>query len=224
MRKIFFYFLGKWWIASLLSLLIIGMSFIFDSVLFVIIGILFVAVSTIYQFVIKGWKIGCLTGTTMLVIIALSAFWFFLQLTPSPEKVHRQYSKRYENKSEIQRIIGVKIPDFKVIDSQLKHVNNFDFEFKVQCTIVFNSLPDNKIFTMLDSICNLPVPQEPDENSSYFYYSLENINRCWSKDGNKYKYVRNTDFGEKLLHSQDAYFNFEMTKGSKIAEIIYGNY
>jgi hypothetical protein len=68
------------------------------------------------------------------------------------------------------------------------------------------------------------MPEQPNENSSYFYYSLEHIGRCWSKDNNVYKYERNTDFGEKFLHSKDAYFYLTIEKGSKIAELKYGNY
>jgi hypothetical protein len=55
-------------------------------------------------------------------------------------------------------------------------------------------------------------------------YGLESISSCWSKDGNNYKYDRNTDFGEAFLHSKDAYYIFELTKGIKTAKIIYGNY
>ena len=223
MKKLFSYSFDKWWIIPLFSAILIGLSFIFDSIWFVIIGILLVTISVVYQFIKKGWKIGCLTGLTMLAIIALSAVWFFLQLFPSPGKIHRQYSKRYENKNEIQRILGVEIPKFRIVDSQIKHLE-FNFEFEVQCTLEFNYPPDDKFYNMLDSICLLPIPEKPNENSSYFYYGLENIYRCWSKDENKYEYVRNTDFGEKFLHSKDAYFNFEIAKGSKTAEIVYGVY
>lgn len=135
-----------------------------------------------------------------------------------------QYSKHYENRTEVQRILGVGIPNFKIIDSQLKHFREFDFEFEVQTTIEFEIHPDDNFFNTLDSICTLPVPHEPDKSSSFFYFSLENISRCWSKEGNNYQYERNTDFGEKFLHSTDAYFNFKIAKGSKTAEIEYGNY
>jgi hypothetical protein len=225
MKKLFSYSFEKWWIMPLISAILIGLSFVLDSIWLVIIGILLVTFSVIYQFIKKGWKIGCLTGLTMLVIIALSIVWFFLQLFPSPYKIHRKYSKRYENATEIQRIIGVEMPKFKIVDSQLKHLNQADFEFEVHTTIEFTEPLDDKLFTMLDSICKLPVPQEPDENSSYFYHmGLGNIYSCWSKDGNKYKYDRNTDFGEKFLHSTDAYFNFEFIKGVRTAKIVYGNY
>jgi membrane protein implicated in regulation of membrane protease activity len=225
MKQLFSYGFKNWWLIPLISATLIGLSFIFDNIWFIIIGLLLVTISVIYQFIKKGWKTGCLTGLTMLVIIALSAFWFFLQLFPSPGKIHRQYSKRYENRTEIQRIIGVEIPKFKIVDSKLIHFNESgDFEFEVQTTIEFKELPDDKLFEKLDSIIIITIPQEPNENSSFFYYGLENIYRCWSKDGNKYEYERNTDFGEKFLHSKDAYFKFEFIKGVKTAKIVYGNY
>jgi len=225
MKQLFSYGFKNWWLIPLISATLIGLSFIFDNIWFIIIGLLLVTISVIYQFIKKGWKTGCLTGLTMLVIIALSAFWFFLQLFPSPGKIHRQYSKRYENRTEIQRIIGVEIPKFKIVDSKLIHLNESgDFEFEVQTTIEFKELPDDKLFEKLDSIIIITIPQEPNENSSFFYYGLENIYRCWSKDGKKYEYERNTDFGEKFLHSKDAYFKFEFIKGVKTAKIVYGNY
>ena len=224
MKKLLSYCFDKWWVLSLFSIILIGLSFIFDSIWFVIISVLLITVSVIYQFIKNGWKTGFLTGTIMLVIIGLSAVWFLSQLFPRVETIHRKYSKRYENRTEIQRILGVEIPKFKTVDSQLKHLNEFDSEFEVQSTIEFNTPPDHNFYTMLDSICNLPIPQEPNINSSYFCYGLENIYRCWSKDDNKYKYERNTDFGEKFLQSKDAYFSFEIIKGSKTALIVYGNY
>lgn len=224
MKKIFSYCFDKWWILPLYSVLLIGLSFIFDSILFLLISLLLITVSAIYQFIKKEWKIGCLSGAVMFVILCLSALWIIFQLFPSPEKIQREYSSRYENRYKIQKIIGMKIPDFKIVDSQLTHLSEYDFEINVQRTIEFKTIPDDNFFLTLDRICRLSVPQKPKKNSKYFYYGLERIHRCWSKDGNKYKYMRNTDFGGKVLHSTDAYFNFEITKGSKTAKIEYGNY
>ena len=185
MKKIFSFCFDKWWRAALFSLMLIGLLFIFDSIWFALISIFLITVSVIYQITRKRWKIVFINGTTMLVIICLSFVWFISQIFlspenifPSPEETHRLYSGYYENRTEIQRILGVKTPEFEIIDSQLKHFRNFDFEFKAQSTIEFKILPDDKFFYKLDSICKLPVPQEPDESSSYFYYSLESINSC----------------------------------------------
>jgi hypothetical protein len=220
--KLFSFCFNKWWILPLFSLILIGLTFIFDSIWFIILSIFFIAVSVIYQFIKNGWKSGCLAGLVMLLIISLSVLWFITQLFPSPEKIHTKYSKRYENWTEIQRIIGLKIPKFKIVNSQLKHFNNSEFE--IHSKIEFNTPPEDMFYNMIDSICSLPIPKKPNKNSSFFYYGLENVYSCWTKDGNKYKYERNTDFGETFLHSTDAYFDFEVTKGEKTAKIIYGNY
>ena len=232
MKKLLSYCLNKWWILPLISTTFIGLSFLFDStlliifgLLLIIFGLLLVAFSVVYQFIKKRWKTGCLTGMIMLLLIILSGFWFLLQIFPSKEKTLSKYSERYENKSEIESIIGVEIPNFEIVDSKIKHMSSHgDFEFEVETSIEFDELPSSKLFKTLDSIITIPVPKELTDQSSYFYYGIESISSCWSKDGNKYKYDRNTDFGEAFLHSKDAYYIFELTKGIKTAKIIYGNY
>lgn len=223
MKKIISYCFEKWWAMPLIFAALIVLSFEFERTWILITGILLVTISIVYQFVKKGWKIGCLSGFTILVIIALSTDLLIFHLFPSPDKTHRKYSRRYERRSEIQKIIGVEIPKFKIVDSRLTSFNESDFEFEVLTTIEFKKLPDDNIYSLLDSIILVPIPEEPDEKSSFFYYSLEKIQRCWSKKENKYYYKRHTDFGEKLLHSTDAFFYFEIERGSNTAEIVYGN-
>ena len=129
------------------------LSFEFERTWILITGILLVTISVVYQFVKKGWKIGCLSGFTLLVIIGLSAVLFISQqFFPSPDKTHRKYSRRYERRSEIQKIIGVEIPKFKIVDSWLTSFNESDFEFEVLTTIEFKKLPDENIYSLLDSI------------------------------------------------------------------------
>jgi hypothetical protein len=183
-----------------------------------------ITVSVIIQFINRKWKAGCLYGIIFLIIIGFSLFWFIFNLFPTREGIHKEYAERYEDRSEIQRIIGVGIPKFKIVESKLIHYQDFDFEFEVQSKIEFDTPPDLNFFNTLDSICSLPVPTKPNENSSYFYYGIESIQRCWSKDSINYKYIRSSDSRPKFLHSSDAYFIFEIKKGAKIAEIAYGNY
>lgn len=211
----------KWWRIPILSLALIGLSFLWDSMVFVIVAIVLVTTAVVFQFIKKGWKTGCLTGLAMLVIIALSAVWLFFQLFLSPPK---KYVERYENRAEIQRIIGVEIPDFSVLESDLTHLTDFDFEFEVQATVEFTELPNSKIFDILDSIIKLPVPDRIDPSSSFYFYRGNDIYPCWSKDGSRYFYKRSGDTGDQFLHSMDAYFKFEMYKGSETAKMVYGNY
>jgi hypothetical protein len=160
-----------------------------------------------------------LLWTALVLSLIYSVIWIIL--FPDPQK---HFAKRYENRTEIQKITGIELPKFKVIDSKFSTSKGLESEFETISTIEFRDDLNDTFFATLDSICNLPMPEQPNENSSYFYYSLEHIGRCWSKDNNVYKYERNTDFGEKFLHSKDAYFYLTIEKGSKIAELKYGNY
>jgi hypothetical protein len=220
MKRIFIYCFDKWWVSALLSAIALALFFTYDNLWLCLLGFICPIVSMIFQLKKRRWMLGCLTGFIMGVYLLFCGLWIILQLMPED----RPYSKTYENRKEIQNIIGVKIPRFEVVDSRLVHMKRFDFEFEVQCTIEFKTMPDDNLYHKLDNICALTIPAAPDENSKYFYYSLESIGRCWTKAGNEYRYARNTDFGEKFLHSKDAYFYFTITKGSRTAKIRYGNY
>ena len=223
-KKYLKYSTDRWWILQLVSILLIVLSILFKTLLLTQMGVLLIIVSIIDQFSKSKWKIGLMLITIWLSIVGLGAYWLLTNLFPTREGTHKEYAEHYEKRSEIQRIIGVEIPKFKIAESKLTHYQDFDFEFEVQSKIEFDKAPDLKFFNTLDSICSLPVPTKPNESSSYFYYGIESIQRCWSKDSINYKYIRSSDSRPKFLHSSDAYFIFEIKKGSKIAEIAYGNY
>jgi ABC-type multidrug transport system fused ATPase/permease subunit len=225
MKKLFSYCLDKWWILPLSSSILIGLSFLFSIAWPMILSLLLIMVMVISQFIRKGWKSGCLASVILFVFLFISGYWFISQvLSPSPDRIHRHYAKRYEKRTEIQKITGLEISEFKVVNSRLTNSRNFDFEFNVQATIEFRTVPDHHFYSILDSICMLPVPEVLDENSSFFYYGVDKIHRCWSKEGDQYIYNRINDSGEKFLHSSDAYFRFLITRGSATAELEYGNY
>ena len=211
-------------VVQLLSLIFIPIFLKFNSLLSSNFWIFLIIVSVIIQFINIKWIAGLLFGILCLIIISFSVLLFILNLFPTREGIHKEYAERYEDRTEIQRVIGVEIPKFKIAESKLTHYQDFDFEFEVQSKIEFDTPPDLKFFNTLDSICSLPIPIKPNDNSSYFYYGIESIQSCWSKDSNNYKYIRSSDSKPKFLHSSDAYFIFEIKKGSKIAEIAYGNY
>ena len=223
-KKFLSYCSNRFSVVQLLSLIFIPIFFKFNSLISSNFWIFLIIVSVIIQFINIKWIAGLLFGILCLIIISFSVLLFILNLFPTREGIHKEYAERYEDRSEIQRIIGVEIPKFKIAESKLIHYQDFDFEFEVQSKIEFDTPPDLKFFNTLDSICSLPVPIKPNENSSYFYYGIESIQSCWSKDSINYKYIRSSDSRPKFLHSSDAYFIFEIKKGSKIAEIAYGNY
>ena len=223
-KKFLSYCSNRFSVVQLLSLIFILIFLKFNSIISSNIWILLIIVSVIIQFINIKWIAGLLFGILCLIIIGFSVLWFILNLFPTREGIHKEYAERYEDRSVIQRIIGVEIPKFKIAESKLIHYQDFDFEFEVQTKIEFDTPPDLKFFNTLDSICSLPIPTKPNENSSYFYYGIESIQSCWSKDSVNYKYIRSSDSRPKFLHSSDAYFIFEIKKGAKIAEIAYGNY
>ena len=217
MKELTLYFIKKWWVSILFSIITFILFVIFNKMWLLYLSILTITTITIFRFFEKRWKIGFFS---LFILFGIIVTWFVYELI-NPQ---RQFQRRYENITEIRRIIGVEIPNFKVKDSKVVHLSDFDFEIEIQSTIEFDNLPDEKLFQKIDSICSLPKPKSPNENSSYFYYSLESIEHCWDKQGDSYWYSRNTDFGKKILHSTDAFFNLSLQKGSKIAKISYGNY
>jgi hypothetical protein len=223
-KKFLLYCSNRLSVVQLLSLIFIPIFFKFNSLISSNFWIFLIIVSVIIQFISIKWISGLLFGILCLIVISFSVLLFILNLFPTREGIHKEYAERYEDRSEIQRIIGVGIPKFKIAESKLIHYQDFDFEFEVQTKIEFDTPPDLKFFNTLDSICSLSIPIKPNDNSSFFYYGIESIQRCWSKDSINYKYIRSSDSKPKFLHSSDAYFIFEIIKGSKIAEIAYGNY
>jgi hypothetical protein len=224
LKKYLKYCTDRWWILQLLSIMLIVLSIILKTLLLTQMGVLLLITSIINEFIKSKWKIGLMLIIIWLSIIGFGAYWLLTNLFPTREGIHKEYAERYEDRNEIQRIIGVGIPKFKIAESKLIHYQDFDFEFEVQSKIEFDTPPDVKFFNTLDSICSLTIPIKPNENSSYFYYGIESIQSCWSKDSINYKYIRSSDSRPKFLHSRDAYFIFEIKKGSKIAELAYGNY
>ena len=133
-------------------------------------------------------------------------------------------SYKYENKNELQKLIGLEIPKYKIIGSKMTHSARFDYEKTTKVTIKFNNKIDSNTYKTLDSLCSLPFENNPNVSSSYFYRSVETPQRCWTKIDNLYRYYRITDFGEYFLESRDAFFDLKIKKGSQTAEIVYGNF
>ena len=227
MKKTIAYIFNNWWVLPLTSGIIIGGSFLLHRDNKWILGFSFLLLFAlmIYQFSNNQKKSGSSTIGIMILYLFMTGLFYFIQMmNPNPDRIHKIYARQYEHPRTLQKMMGVQLPKFKVIDSRLVDLSNFDFEFKTEATIEFNTPPGEHFFSALDSICNLPVPAEPDESSSYFYYGLEGVYPCWRKNEDRYKYNRSTDFGEKVLHSKDAYFTFTIEKGAKTANLRYGNH
>lgn len=229
MKKGLSVLLDKWWIIPLLSLGIIFLLFYFNSGNIWLIGlsILILFFSTTRLLIIKKRTLGFLSGLILTGVITLSLILYSRHhIVPGQAKIHEIYANKYENKAAVERIIGVEIPDFKIINTNLTHYQISDFEFETNAEIEFDEPLSEEFFHQLDSITQLPQPdpESIDKKSNYFYNSLESIGRSWSKEGDTYQYKRVTDFGEYYLHSTDSYFYFTVDKGSRSARLKYGNY
>lgn len=63
---------------------------------------------------------------------------------------------RYNNPNEIEAIIGIELPSYKVIDYQEKHQNTHLFNgYHIYKVIEFQSTPNELFFHRLDSICTI---------------------------------------------------------------------
>lgn len=213
----------KGWYLFLTALTFFIFGFFFTKQWLLVIGAILIVFAVVYQKRHKK-KIGVLNGIIIAICLIFTAAWLIGPIFPTRGGVYRYYSFHYEDRSNIRALTGIDIPRYQIVDSKLVHFHTFDFEFEVQADIKFKKPLDENLFLFLDSICALHVPSEIDKTSSYFYYGLEDKYPCWTKDGDVYKYVRITDFGEEFLHSTDAYFYFILTRGSETASLVYGNY
>lgn len=107
--------------------------------------------------------------------------------------------------------------------SKITHMGQFDFEFTTEAIIRFKTLPSNKTFRYLDSLCALHTPAAVD-TAITGSPRREQVNTFWSKENNTYYFSVNGNTESKELHSKDAFFYLTIEKNSRIAEMKYGNY
>ena len=157
--------------------------------------------------------------TVLLTLVMGMAMAYF----PEASDVHDDYASYYENREKIESITGISIPEFTVDSSKIIHVSQFDFEYTTEAFLKFKTLPDEKTFRYLDSLCKLytaptvdttvtgPPPPEP-------------VNTFWSKEkyGYHFSLIGNTQ--DKKLHSEQAFFSLTINRNSRIAEVRYGSY
>jgi hypothetical protein len=172
----------------------------------------------------KRW-FGYIASILSLMVTVLLTFvlGFAMAYFPDPSDVHDDYASVYENRERIESITGISIPDFTVDSSKITYMSQFDFEFTSEAVLRFKTLPDEKTFRYLDSLCELYTeptvdttvtgPPEPDP-----------INTFWSKEKDAYHFSLYGNTEDKKLHSEDAFFSMTITRNSRIAKLRYGNY
>lgn len=173
----------------------------------------------------KRW-IGYISSLLSLMVTVLLTLLLGMSMAyfPNPFDVHEDYAARYENREKIESITGISIPEFTVESSKITHIGQFDFEFTTDAVLKFKTLPSEKTFRYLDSICELEVLDSVDTSSKIFAPGIESYYPCWSKEKNKYQFSIVSDLLKVRLHKEDAFFTLTLEKNSPYAELRYGNY
>jgi len=138
MKKIFLYCLNKGWI---ISTIIFALAVYFNEDWLWLLFCLFLLLTSIFKYRTKKKKRYLIPAFTVIFICILTV-WNILY--PSKDD--------FTNRKNIQRITGVNIPKFKVINSRLVHEQLFDTEYEFLTKIEFESLPDNIFFNKLDAM------------------------------------------------------------------------
>lgn len=223
-NTITFLFRKSW--TTLLMALILGVLFYFTySGWIIFLSVLYFITAAIFHLIGKRW-IGLLASIVSLIFSAfLLLIWGIeLVLSEGPSGVGKHHSSYYENKENIESIIGISLPEFTIDNSEITHMSQFDFEVTSEAVLKFKTLPSDKTFQYLDSICKLEVPDSVDASSKIFVPGLESYYNPWSKEKNEYQFSIIGDPLKKYLHKEDAFFTLTLEKNSQYARVRYGNY
>ena len=103
------------------------------------------------------------------------------------------------------------------------HFSQFDFEFTSKAFLKFKTLPDEKTFRYLDSLCGLYTAPTIDTTEAVSPLP-EPVNTLWSKEKFGYHFSLVGSTQDKKLHSEEAFFSLTINRNSRIAEVRYGSY
>ena len=172
----------------------------------------------------KRW-VGYIASLLSLMVTVLLTFVLSFAMTyfPDPWDVHDYYASLYENREKIESITGISVPEFTVDSSKLTHFSQFDFEFTSKAVLRFKTLPDEKTFRYLDSLCGLYTAPTIDTTEAGSPQP-EPINTSWSKEKFGYHFSMYGSTQDKKLHSEEAFFSLTINRNSRIAEVRYGSY
>ena len=212
------------WITLLLGL---AVPFLFTEtyngwILFV--SLLYFFPAAIIHYKGKRWT-GYIVSLLSLMVTLLLSFAMFAGMAyfPDPSDVHDDYASLYENREKIESITGISIPEFTVDSSKLTHFSQFDFEFTSEAVLRFKTLPDEKTFRYLDSLCGLYTAPTIDTTVTGSPQP-EPVNTLWSKEKFGYHFSLVGSTQDKKLHSEEAFFSLTINRNSRIAEVRYGSY
>ena len=212
------------WATVLMALILAALFFYTYNGWIIFLSFVYFVPAAITHLIGKRWT-GLLASLLSLIFSVFLLFiWAISQAYfPEPSDVHDDYASLYENRRRIESITGISIPEFTVDSSKITHISQFDFEFTTEAVLTFKTLPSDKTFRYLDSLCNLYTPTTIDTTVTGSLQP-EPVNTFWSKEEHAYHFSLLGNTEDKKLHSQDAFFTLTIKKNSRIAKMRYGNY
>ena len=220
----FNYLFQRSWATVLIALLLAALFFYMYNGWIIFLSFVYFIPAAIIHIIGKRW-IGLLASILSLIFSVFLLFvWAIAQAYfPEPSDVHDDYASLYEKREKIESITGISIPEFTVDSSKITHISQFDFEFTTEAVLTFKTLPSDKTFRYLDSLCKIYTPTSIDTTVTGFLQP-EPVNTFWSKEKDAYHFSIIGNTQDKKLHSEDAFFSLTIKKHSRIAEMRYGNY
>jgi hypothetical protein len=119
----------------------------------------------------------------------------------------------FEERSTVQKVLNMVIPDFKVKKSVVTHQSDFDSEITIKCEIDFIEGFNEKLFQKIDSTI-IAFERSSDK---------EGIGH-WTKEGNTYQFILDPVGRYNPYVKADGFFYFTIEKNSRKGRIVYGNY
>lgn len=85
----------------------------------------------------------------------------------TPSALHSSYTLYYENEEKIESIIGVNLPNYTTRGNTAIHDIYLTNWIGIETLLRFDSVLEPTIYVILDSLCNLSIPHEIPDNTSF---------------------------------------------------------
>ena len=144
---------------------------------------LFVVIPAFYAYNkrIRGWKwiVGMALLPVLIILVAVLYFFSVNQYHDYQAKLTREHT--YNSPNKIEKVVGIKVPSFKMVDYQEKVVKERYLQFfDCNSTIEWETLPNEHFYSRLDSLCNIEGSHWSKNDDIYLFDSISSesyINR-----------------------------------------------
>ncbi|MBR1720051.1 MAG: hypothetical protein IJ726_06505 [Phocaeicola sp.] len=111
----------------------------------------------------------------LLIVITKLYFSSINQYHDYQAKQAREHT--YNNPNKIEKIIGISIPSFKIVDYQEKVIKEEYLQYHdCNSTIEWDKNPDERFYLSLDSICKIEGSHWSKNDNIYLFDSISDLN------------------------------------------------